>query len=150
MPKEGVTFIELLLVLVIIGFLTTMSVPYLRKSFDNFETETLAKEIFYLSNLLQASAVAEEKTYCLAIDLAKKELRAFSLEDGIQHPLHGRLGKTYTLTKETQLAITPAQITQACFYPDGSSEQAVISLSNKHHKNFSIVFKGILNELKEQ
>jgi prepilin-type N-terminal cleavage/methylation domain-containing protein len=150
MSRKGVTFIELLLVLVIIGFMATLSLPFMRKSFDNLETENMAKEIYSLSNFLQARAVAEEKIYCLKIDPSKGELQAFCQEAGALQALSGRLGKMYTLGPGTQLSLSPSDATQAYFYPNGSSDRLTLTLRNAHNKSFSILLKGITNELKEQ
>ncbi len=136
------TFIELLIVIIIIGILTGLSIPALRKTIDTFELDNFTKDIFYLTHYLQTAAISESKIYSLNIIPDKGELwAAFKAEDDFER-LKGRFGRIYKISKNLTLSIVPEQKQAVYFYPDGSIDKAEIILTNKYGKKASLVMSG--------
>lgn len=141
------TFIELLIVIIIIATLTAISIPNFRKTFDNLELENFVKDIYYLARYLQASSAAENRIYYLEINRENAEFQAKYLEGNELKAIAGRFGKIYKAPKEVVLTIEPADLTGVYFYPDASSDKISITLKNKHNKQISLIAKGITSEI---
>ena len=141
--KKSFTFIELLIVIAIVGVLATISVPRFKNAFDNFELESFTKDIFYLCRYLQATAVGEGKIYYLDIDKADQAFSAsFKDEDSLMRKLGGRFGKVYQAPKGAVVSTDPMDKNGVYFYPDGSTDQVLITIENQKKSKFSIIVKG--------
>jgi len=137
------TFIELLIVIAIVAVLAAVSTPQLRNTFDNFELESFAKDIFYLSRYLQESAISQGKVHVLDIILNEKILQAHVQKAQEQFmPITGRFGKQYTVPKSVEMALEPQGLERVYFYPDGHTDEAVIRFTNRHKKQLSLLIKG--------
>lgn len=148
--KQAVTFIELLLVIVIIGSLTALSIPQLRKTFDNFALENFVQDIYYLSRALQANAVSTGKIYVLNILAATGEFQAAYKEKQGFKNLEGRFGRLYKAPKDTLILIEPADKTKIYFYPDAVTDKTTITFENKYKKQISLILKGISGDIQIQ
>lgn len=139
------TFIELLIVVIVIGILIGVSIPQFRKTFDNFELENFVKDIYYLSRYLQGRAIGEEKICCLNIALEKKELWATYKGEGEFKKIEGKFGKNYKFPERVNVTLNPmgqSEITSIYFYPDGSIDRITITFENRHKKQVSLIVKG--------
>ncbi|OGX40261.1 MAG: hypothetical protein A2984_01355 [Omnitrophica WOR_2 bacterium RIFCSPLOWO2_01_FULL_41_12] len=134
--KQAVTFIELLLVIVIIGALAAVSIPQLKKTFDNFGLENFVKDMYYLSRYLQANAVNQGKIYVLNIEPATGEFQAN--------------GKLYKAPKDILIFIEPADKTSIYFYPDAVTDKTTITFENRYKKQVSLILKGISGDIQIQ
>lgn len=126
--KRGLTFIELFLVILIIGGLTAVSIPQFKKTFENFELENFVKDLYYLSHNLQASAVNQARVYVLNISPSNLEFQG--------------AGKVYKAPKDTLIYIEPADKINLYFYPDASTDKVTITLE-RYQKRISLIFKGV-------
>jgi len=141
------TFIELLIIISIIGILVGLTIPQFRKTFDNFELENYIKNIFYLSHYLQGSAIALGNIYYLNIDNEKNEFHAFLKEGNGLKGISGRFGKIYKAPEAVVISVEPAVRAGIYFYPDGSIDNIKITLENKYRKQVSLVIKGAVSEI---
>jgi len=147
---KALTFIELLVVLVIIGVMTGISVPGFRRTFDSLEFDNFVKDVYYLNHYLKSTAISARKIYILGIDPAKAVFTA-SLRDeetGKAEKLSGKFGKAYAAPKGVTLAVQPAEKTQVYFYPDGSADAVEITLKGKYDKAATLSIEGALGEIK--
>lgn len=146
--ERGITFIELLLVILIIGVLAGVSVPQFRKTLDNFELENFTKDIFFLCRYLQGSAIGQGKIYCLNIDRDKAEFRATVKVGTDFKPAEGRFGRVYRAQGVTSVSLFPVDRTAVYFYPDGSIDNVTITFENKEAQKNSLVIAGVSGVIK--
>jgi len=139
---RGLTFIEVLIVVIIIGVLSGSTVPQFRKTFDNFELDNFAKNIFYLCKNLQGTAINEGLIYRLDIDVSKGEFQAVFNDMGEYKKPSSALGRIYRAPQDTTVSIDPPERTAVYFYPDGSVDQVELLLANRHKKQITLTIKG--------
>jgi Tfp pilus assembly protein FimT len=140
--RQAVTFIELLVIVVIIGFLASLAVPNFRKTFDNLELENYSRDIYYLDRFLREASAASANVHCLNIDLDKGEIRATSRHGAEFQPVSGRLGRIYKAPAGATIAVEPPDKTNVYFYPDASADNAKILFENKHKKRITLAIQG--------
>ncbi len=132
--RQAFTFIELIVVVIVLGILISLSAPRIKRSFAFFELENYTKNIYFLCNYLQSSSISEAKIYSLDFLQDVREFKALSLKEGGQWEiLKGRFGKSYKVPDNLSLEISPVDKAKIFFYPDGSIDP------------FSILFKNIQN-----
>lgn len=150
---KALTFIELLIVIVIIGILVGISIPQFRKTFDNFELENFVKDIYYLSRYLQASAISQAKIHYLNIARAEGKFWAtYKVEDEFKN-IEGRFGKIYMAPKGVIISIDQAHQPEKegiYFYPDGSIDEIKIDFENRHNHKVSLIIQGAVGDIKIQ
>jgi type II secretion system protein H len=149
MRKEGFSFVELFIVIIIIGTLTAAAVPRFKKTYDRFEFENFSKNIYYLIQYLQNSAIVEKKIYYLNIDKEKAEFSASRLENGEVTALKGRFAKVFKAPEASKVDIEP-ETEYICFFPNGKIDGFSIIFTDKFGKNIIIDTKNINNDIRIQ
>ena len=148
--RSGFTFVELLVVIIIIGVLATLSVPKFRTAFDNFELENFVREIYSLSRYLQASAISQGKIHYLEINKEAQEFQASSMEGDELKQVPGRFGKAYKAPSGINISIDPPEKNGVYFYPDASTDKITFTFENRHKSKFSLNIKGASGGIKIQ
>jgi len=140
--NSAVTFIELLLVVIIIGILLGISVPNLRTTLDNFALENFVKNIYTFSLYLQASAISQARPYCLNIDQDKSAIwGSYKSEEGFE-ALTARYALGYKIPAGVTVLLEPPDKNKIYFYPDGTTDKASIKFTNREKKELSLVIQG--------
>jgi len=142
----GFTFVELLIVIAIIGVLAGIVVPNLKTTQSNFALDGFVKDIYYLTKYLQVSASTHSRIYRLDIAQAQGSRTLFSAryknKDGEFIPLGGRFKNAYAMPPDATIySIEPADITNIFFYPDASMDNARIVFKNKFGKEMILTLK---------
>jgi type II secretory pathway pseudopilin PulG len=140
--QKSFTFIELLVIIIIIGILAGVSMPRFRSTFENLELENFVKNIFYLSQFLQSSSIGEGRIYYLGVDKSKKELQAKYRDKDELKNFSGKFGKVYTAPAGITMSSEPIDKSGTYFYPDGSIDKITLYFENKYKMKFSLIFKG--------
>jgi len=137
---NAVTFIELLLVIVIIGILIGISVPRFRKTFNHLQLNSSSRELQASMNYLRQRSIVEGKPIYLNIDSDTGEYWA-EVKD-----VKNRL-RTYRVPIEIRIEAEQKQI---IFYPDGSIDKVTISLIGSDNQNVTLTTKGVFSGIKLQ
>lgn len=135
---KGVTFVELFLVIIIIGVLVGISLPNLKVTFNSLRLETFSRELQSLMNYLHERSIVEGKIIYLNIDTDKKEIWA-KIKD-METPL-----KTLALGEDIRIETENKQI---LFYPDGEIDKVTIEVLNPHNQKISLTTKGVYGGVK--
>jgi len=146
--KSSFTFIELLIVIAIIGILVGVSVPRLRKTADNFRLDNFVKDTYYLCRYLQASSISEGRIYCLNVNPSEKWLKvSYKDTDGIFKQAAGKLTKPRKVP-EGILIVSLQDVTEIYFYPDGSISEITFTFENSYNHKASLTTNGITGAVK--
>lgn len=144
---NGFTFIELLIIIIIIGILSGACAPLVRNSLDEATMEGFAKNLYYLSRYLQTKALHERRTYQLYIDRNASEIRTFYKENEEHKSATERIARKYAIPKSVSITLEPARNSGIYFYPDASTDKATMTILNRHGRKISIITKGISGEI---
>jgi len=136
--RKAFTFIELFLVIAILGILIGVSVPTFRKAFQSQQLKSFTQELQSLINYLHERAVVEEKIIYLNIDDEKKEYWT-GIKDNPD-----RL-KTYRIPYDIRVVMDKQEI---LFYPDGRIEPVTITLTSPGQESIFLTTKGIFGGAK--
>jgi len=149
--KAGFTYIELIIVIVILGVLIGLSTPQLKKTFAYFELENSTKNIYLLCNYLQSASISEAKIYCLNFLEETREFKPSFLKEGGQWEiLKTRYARLYKIPEKIALEIISTNKNKIFFYPDGSIDNLTILFKNEFGQERSLEIKGVSGEIKIQ
>jgi len=143
--RNAFTFIELLIVVAIIGVLVAVSFPTFRNNYNNMQLNTFSRELQGFMNYLQERAIVERKIIYLNIDKENKEYWAGTGNIDAQVRL-----KTYHIPEEINFEI---QMPQIAFFPDGSIkngsiDKVEIKLTNRNNQSINLTSEGVFNGVK--
>jgi len=143
---KSFTFIELLIVIAIIGILAGIVMPNLKITQSNFALDGFVKDIYYLTKYLQVSAASHSRIYRLDIAHVQGDrvtfLAKYKNKDGEFIPLSGRFRKAYPMPLDAIISsIDPADRTSIFFYPDASMDSTTIIFKNKFGKEMTLTLK---------
>jgi Tfp pilus assembly protein FimT len=133
--KRCFTFIELILVILILVIVSTLATVRLRHTFEDLQLQQFGSSISHLSEYLRTSAIAQNNPYCLTVKTTEPiEIVSSYVDDfGVAHSVTGKFSKSLQAPVSVKLSsIEPAGRTAILFYPDGSADQASFTLSNNN------------------
>lgn len=143
---RGVTFIELLIVIAIIGIIAGITLPNFKKTYSNFELDSFVKDISYLVRYLQSNSISSSRICRMDIEQINERLQFKGLaqgEFGEFDTIKGRHSKGYESPAGiTIFSIEPAERSSIFFYPDGTLDKTDIVFKNKYGKETKLVLKG--------
>jgi len=137
---SAITFIELLLVIVVIGILIGISVPRFRKTFNHLQLDSFSRELQTFMNYLRQRSIVEGKLIYLNIDSDTGEYWA-EVKD-----VKNRL-RTYKIPTKIRIETQQKQI---IFYPDGSIDKVTIGLIGSDNQKVTLTTKGVFGGIKLQ
>jgi len=146
-PLTGFTFIEILIVVTVIGILTGISLPRLKKTFDNLQLNGFSRELQSTINYLYQRSVVGGKAITLTVDNDKREIRSEIQADGGQ-----AIGKTYPIPQGlvVSIEVDPSQGdgNQIRFTPDGLISKANIVVTGTGNESIVLTTKGVFGGVK--
>jgi prepilin-type N-terminal cleavage/methylation domain-containing protein len=133
----GFTFVELLIVVILLSVVSALSVPNFRSTYYNFLLSDTSHNLTYLMRYAQASAIAERTNYRLNFDseYSKYWLTKSAGEEGDFARIAGKLGKVFDLNDSITVKTDNMTVN---FSPDGKIDKTNIYLSNGNDKFFTI------------
>jgi general secretion pathway protein H len=126
---RGLTLLELLIVLVLIGLMAAVTIPILGSGVSTTELKSAAREVAAGLRTARSQAVAQRTESVLLIDVAA---RAFSIPpDARVHPINREIVlKLYTAQRD----IVNENVGAIRFYPDGGSTGGRVTLAAGERK----------------
>ena len=126
---RGLTLLELLIVLVLIGIVASITIPILGSGVSTTQLRTAAREVAAGLRTARGQAIAQRSESVLVVDVAA---RAFSVPpDTRVHPINPGIElKLYTAAHD----IVNENVGAIRFYPDGGSTGGRITLAAGERK----------------
>jgi prepilin-type N-terminal cleavage/methylation domain-containing protein len=146
--KRGFTFLELLIVTVIIAILASLALPRFRNTYEQFRLDSFVDRFKKMAETAHELSMLEGKIYKIILS---KEPQSFSLwvetrdeQDPFQR-LPGNVGRRQNLPEGY---LIKAENWEISFYPDGSATQTQINFTNvlKDQMDLEITSDGIVTE----
>jgi prepilin-type N-terminal cleavage/methylation domain-containing protein len=137
---RGLTFLELLFVIVIIGALAMAALASFRKAFEKFQLSSAGSELQSFLIFISQRAVVEAQPVLITFELDSRRciarikgttpiIKAYSFSEGINFETDSQEGKIFA-------------------YPDGSLDGVTITLTNKSGQKIKLSTKGVLGGVK--
>ena len=135
---HGFTFVEILLVVVLLAIIAGIAVPNFSSAYQNLQLKKTTEDLVFMMRYAQSRAVSKNILMRLVLDsdsaqywleeqISEKEKDNTSLEEGFQK-FEGRLGRTFHIPTDFQVQ-AEEEMTQ--FYPDGRIDRQRIYLCHK-------------------
>lgn len=137
--RQGFTFIELMVVIIIIMVLTSISTPLFKNTFAKIQLEQTLRQLQTFIGYLHQRSVIERKVICLLVDNQQKQYW------GQMHDSPARLG-SYSFPEKFTLdvkKITNPQDESILFYPDGAIDAVTIEILTPSGRSLSITTEGV-------
>ena len=135
---RAMTFIELMLVILILGILTMVAVPVFRKTFSSLELNTFSRELQSTMHYYTHKALTDAKTITLTIDSEKREYAARIKEETNPFETHA-IPRTLSIETEHK---------EINFYPDGTIDKVTIVIFNAQGMRIELTTKGVYSGVK--
>jgi prepilin-type N-terminal cleavage/methylation domain-containing protein len=136
--NNAFTFIEILLVIVIIGIIVALASPNFSKGYSRFQLNKTADDLLEHCRWAQAMAIGQERIYALSFS---GDHRSYKLErvkrgegnddQGSFEPVNGGLGRMHAVPDAILLDTKDDRIK---FYPDGTIDPETIQLGSSEQK----------------
>jgi type II secretion system protein H len=147
---RGFTFLELLMVIIIIGVMAGFAVPSVKKTYDTFALQSFVKDLYYTARYLQSSAASQRKNYRLDINPSELTFQMRAQKDDSYVMLTGRFKKRFRVPKGVTLNTQPLGLKEIYFYPDGSMDSATLVFKFRDKDKVSLVLQGASGGIKIQ
>ena len=145
--KTGLTFVELILVAILILVVAGLSLPLFRRPFRNIQLKNTCQELVQLMRYAQAKSIAERRLYRINFDFEQgafwpTEQREDVSGDKFKN-IPGRWGKLNKAPEGISIKApegisVDGESAFITFYPDGSSDKIKIEISNVAGKKFIV------------
>ena len=112
--NNGFTFIELVLVILIISSLAAMAVPGFRKTFNNMQFEQVSSDVSGVLNFARSNAIFKRTECRVMID---RDKQYFFVEGA---------SRVYSMPRDIKIDSDKGSVS---FYPDGRAQNITITLN---------------------
>ena len=138
----GITLVELLVVLGLIGLILATSVPALTRQAENMQLQAVTRETVGLVSLARSLAISAHENHAVVVDAARRQLTI--LNQGSGETLEHIVRYPSSVTVEMQEAGQPAPADALVFQPSGAltGRSVTLVLANRA-KRRSITVTGI-------
>ncbi len=146
---SGFTLLELMIVMIVMGLMAAIVVPFTGTTIARMELKTAAKKTASALRYCRNRAAMEKKTYIAGIDFADNILFVTEKKDSDKEPEDKNV-KKYRLPEGVvikRIDYNGKEIDQGefsfIFFPNGSCSGGTITLAGKRAKTFSIKVDSI-------
>lgn len=140
---KALTFIELFIVIIIIGILAGLSAPNFRRSFNSAQIDSFSRQLQSYMNYLRDKSVVDQRVIYLSIDTDKQQYSSWAQGAVVSF-------KTYPIPKDINIEILKKLNTnnpEVYFYPDGRIDAVNIKISYAG-RNIILTTEGIFGKVK--
>ncbi len=134
--RRAFTFIELMLVVVLVSFIAVLSAPRMRSAFNNLEVYNFANKVASLMRYAQSKAIAElKKVYLIYKPPLDKKRGSFYLAEDVigENDMEGRYNLTVPVT--ININFKPSESNNAiAFNTDGGINGPQVIVYNNKRK----------------
>ncbi|MCK5580304.1 MAG: hypothetical protein KAJ18_03435 [Candidatus Omnitrophica bacterium] len=127
----GFTFVEILLVVVLLGVVAGLSIPHFSQSYKTLQVQNIANNIVYLMRYAQSRAIIKNTTVRLVFDgpferYWLEQAQEIGQGDEISFArIEGRWGRRFSVSQEVEVSMQDSFIK---FYPDGKIDKNEASI----------------------
>ena len=134
--RQGFTLLELLIVLVLIGLITGLSVPYLGGSLGGTQLKSSANRIGAILRYARNLTVSEQYGWTVAFEFEQQ--RVVLAPSDVEHEEEDKRERIYQLPEGVFLVSEGNEDIQILFYPAGNSSGGEIELRGKSKIRYRI------------
>ena len=135
---QGFTFVEIILVILMMGVIAAMAIPNFSRTYLRFQLQQCTEDLAYLMRYAQSRAVAKGQMVRLEFDSEFRHYRLTqnnaddSFADAEQNFINiaGRLGRKVNIPQEIRVETSDPLV---YFYTDGNMEKQRIYICLKEH-----------------
>lgn len=138
--QSAITFVELLLVIVIISVLAGILMPRFRNNFYSLQLSNVSVELQAFMNYLRERSIVDGKVIYFNIDNGQKEYWAYIKGE------EKRL-KTYRIPADIDIKVTQERVS---FYPDGSIDKVTVDIISRNNQHVGLTTEGVYGGVKLQ
>lgn len=136
--RAGFTFIELVLVTVIILILVGLSTPLFKRPFSSIQLRNTCQDLVQLMRYVQTKSIAERKFCRINFDF-EKGIFWPTVQDDTQPEKFVKIKGSQGMPFKVPLGISiEGESSFIAFYPDGTSDKADIKISDTRGKTFTV------------
>ena len=143
--RAGFTLIELVLVIFLISILVALSTPLFKRTFTNLELKNASFNIAKIISYAREMAIVERANYRVNFDFEEGKIWITKLDPPDYKRIGGRYGRPFPFPDGVTVEAESEEIT---FYPDGRSDRAEISITDKNGKGYLLRIRGFDSQVK--
>jgi prepilin-type N-terminal cleavage/methylation domain-containing protein len=150
--SSGFSLIELIIVLIIVGFLILLVTPTLTKSLHHMELKSAVKRTSAILRMCRSDAVNKRKVYLVDFDTESNLVGVLSADKGEDKP---KAEKSYPLPREIQMekidvgkTLFDVSLPTFEFYLNGGSNGGTATFRGRDGGGYSIEVDGLTGTVK--
>ena len=152
--RPGFTFIELMLVAILIGVIVGISTPIFRRTFGHLQLDNTSHNIAKLMRYAQQRAIVERLAHRLKFD-PERSAYWLEVENVGEGPLparkgftsiKGRFGKRYSIPGGISVNFRE-EVSAITFYPDGQVDKVALYVSDQR-KTYTLITERRIGRVK--
>ena len=121
--SKAFTFIEVLIVVIILGVITGFSIPRFRETFNDLQLKIAVHDLSQFFRFVQGEAIRNERVHKIVIDDHRYWVMAEG-DEGFKR-VSGKWGKTNLIDRNIEIDTENEEV---FFYPEGRMDRVEISL----------------------
>lgn len=138
--NKGFTFIEIILVILILSVIVAITVPNFSRTYGTFQLKKTANDLAYIMQYAQSRAVTRNQLMRLEFNADFSKYWLTEKKDNVDQfdRFRGRLGKIFDISQKTKVIADKKVVN---FYPDGTIEKQYLYVCDDKQKCLTVSTK---------